>query len=184
MSPDESPVPPRPLAPSAEPSPVVRPPRAGETMRVLADVGIFRLNGEETGGAFSLVELLTPPGGGVAPHAHPDADEILYVVRGTYRARIADLRDTLRAGACAFVPRGAVHAFENVHDETACLLVLSTPAASPERLFVELATGFATATDQSPAFVQVFRSIAATRGVSIEEARPAPRPRLVLAKED
>jgi len=181
MTSSESPVPPRSSSAPAVPGPLVRSAGEGERMRVLAEVATFRLSGAQTGGAFSLVELLTPPGGGVARHAHADTDELLYVISGSYHVQIGDLSDTLRAGACAFVPRGAPHSFENTHSETACLLMFSVPTSSPERLFVEMAAAFAAVPAQSPALVEVFRSIAAMRGVVLD---PALAPRIPRTTAD
>jgi len=163
-------LPPVPRQAPGSPPAVVRAAGDGEPMHVLAEVATFRVGASETGGALSLVELETSPGGGVAPHAHPDTDELLYVVEGCYVLRVGSLSATLDVGACAFVPRGAVHAFDNPGPSSARLLIVSVPASSPERLFVELAGAFAAAPaspSRSPALADAIARIAASRGVSM-----------------
>jgi hypothetical protein len=46
--------------------------RAGEgrSLWVVGDRYTIKATGEETGGAFALVEALVPPGGGPPPHIH------------------------------------------------------------------------------------------------------------------
>jgi hypothetical protein len=40
------------------------------------------LSGEQTGGAFTMVEIVTPPGGGPPPHCHTNEDEWFYILEG------------------------------------------------------------------------------------------------------
>lgn len=47
---------------------------------------------------------------GVAQHAHPGADEFLYVIGGEGSAQVAGRSERLKAGVLVFVPRGVAHA--------------------------------------------------------------------------
>lgn len=53
----------------------------------------------------TLIQLNRP----LADHAHPDADEIFYVVGGEGYARVATGQQKLHAGMFLFVPRGLSH---------------------------------------------------------------------------
>jgi quercetin dioxygenase-like cupin family protein len=107
----------------------------------------FMIDGEVTGGAFSLVEHpLRPRALGAPLHTHHKEDEYSYVLEGRFGVQLGD--DVLEAGPgdLLFKPRGVPHAFWNAGDEPARLLELISPAgfenyfralapllASPER---------------------------------------------------
>lgn len=59
------------------------------------------------GGAAVLLQMRDP----VEQHAHPDADEFIYVIGGEGTGRIADADHPLRAGVLLMVPRTVPHSF-------------------------------------------------------------------------
>ena len=65
----------------------------------------------------------------LAPHSHPDVDEVLYVVAGEGSVRIRDNTTRLAAGSLVVVPRGVQHSFERTGKNP--LIVLSTLAGAP-----------------------------------------------------
>ena len=108
-------------------------------MHLLALGVRFMIEGETTGGAFSLVEHPLPPRAIGAPlHTHRNEDEYSYVLEGRVGVQLGD--DVLEAGPgeLVFKPRGVPHAFWNAGDEPARLLELVSPAGF-ERYFRELA---------------------------------------------
>ena len=109
----------------------------------LFDLGVrFMIEGETTGGAFSLVEHPLPPRALGAPvHSHRPEDAYSYVLEGRVGVQLGD--DVLVAGPgdLVFKPRGVPHAFWNAGDEPARLLELISPAGF-ERYFEELVTLF------------------------------------------
>src|SRR5215217_2213298 len=113
--------------------------RAGEgrSLWVVGDRYTIKAGGEETGGAFALVEALVPPGGGPPPHIHHREDEAFYVLEGELLFH-ADGRD-IAAGAGSWVTlaRGSLHHFKNVGDKPARMLIVVTPAGL-ERYFLEI----------------------------------------------
>jgi quercetin dioxygenase-like cupin family protein len=114
---------------------------AGEGERVqLHALGVrFLIDGEHTGGRFSLVEHPLPPRAlGAPPHTHRDEDEYSFVLEGRVGLRVGE--DTIEAGPgeLVFKPRGIPHAFWNAGDEPARLLELISPAGF-ENYFRELA---------------------------------------------
>ena len=52
--------------------------------------GLVRASGEDTAGAFAVVEETVGPGGGGPLHVHRDADELIYVLEGEFRFRLGD----------------------------------------------------------------------------------------------
>lgn len=88
----------------------------------------FKARGAETNGALTAFENVIAPGEGPPVHVHAHEDESWYVLEGTLRFRLGtDLR-AAPTGSFVFVPRGTDHAFQNIGDEPARILVMFTPA--------------------------------------------------------
>ena len=170
-------MPPRPRpVPTLRPSKVL-PPGGGETLHVLDELATFKVTAGDGQGAFSLVELDCPPGGGVPVHAHAAADHVLYVLAGTFAVTLDGRRDTLTPGACAVIPRGHAHGYANVGDERGRLLVMASPPVSEERVFLELASMLTTGPGGSTELTSAIRLLGARHDLSLplaEEPPPAP----------
>lgn len=114
-------------------------PDEGQVVHLLALGVRFMLDGEATGGAFSLVEHPLPPRALGAPlHTHHDEDEYSFVLEGRVGVQLG--QDVLQAGPGDLIskPRGLAHAFWNAGDQPARLLELISPAGF-EHYFRELA---------------------------------------------
>ncbi|MGO6732010.1 cupin domain-containing protein [Rhizobium ruizarguesonis] len=74
-----------------------------------------------------------------APHSHRDADEFLYGLEGALTVIVDGQTREIRAGDAIFIPRGAVHHHENLHDGTAKVLATITPGTIGRRYFEEIA---------------------------------------------
>ena len=86
----------------------------GKVVSVLGDRYTYKAVGEQTGGAYGLVETAVPVGSsGPPPHIHPGEDEAFCVLDGEVTVLIGDRTITATAGSFAFVPRGMVHTFSN-----------------------------------------------------------------------
>jgi quercetin dioxygenase-like cupin family protein len=103
----------------------------------MGGVGVhFKITGEETGHAFSIVEHPLRPRTLVPPHVHHDTDEYSYVVEGQFGARIGDETFLADPGDYILKPRGIPHAFWNPTDRPARLVeIIST--AGFEKFFAE-----------------------------------------------
>jgi mannose-6-phosphate isomerase-like protein (cupin superfamily) len=114
-------------------------PTEGESVE-LPGLGVrFMIDGEESGGGFSLVEHPIPPRTLAAPlHRHTNEDEYSYVLEGRVGMQLGD--ETLEAGPgdLVFKPRGQWHTFWNPGDEPARLLEIISPGGF-ERYFGEIA---------------------------------------------
>jgi quercetin dioxygenase-like cupin family protein len=127
----------------------------GEAVHLLALGVRFMIDGERTGGAFSLVEHPLPPRALGSPlHTHHNEDEYSYVLEGRFGVQLGD--DTLEAGPgdLVFKPRGVAHAFWNAGEEPARLLELISPAGF-ENYFRELAPLLAAAERDQAAIDEV-----------------------------
>jgi mannose-6-phosphate isomerase-like protein (cupin superfamily) len=105
----------------------------------LGSIGVrFMLNGDTSGGGFSLVEHPMSARALAAPmHRHTREDEYSYVLEGRMGALLGD--DVLEAGPGDLVlkPRGEWHTFWNAGDGPCRILEIIAPAGF-ERFFAEL----------------------------------------------
>jgi quercetin dioxygenase-like cupin family protein len=92
----------------------------------------IRLRGADTGGRFSYVEMLYPPGLPVFSHVHHDADEIFQVLEGAIQYRVGNLRCVATPGSVVVAPRGVPHEFIVVGERPARYLITYTPAGFEE----------------------------------------------------
>ena len=87
----------------------------------------FLATGEQTGGAFCLVDERAVRGESVPLHRHRDDMESFYVLEGEITLYIGDQPGMwASAGAFAHLPGGTVHGFRVESDE-ARYLILTTP---------------------------------------------------------
>jgi quercetin dioxygenase-like cupin family protein len=114
-------------------------PGDGEMVHLYALGVRFMIDGETTGGAFSLVEHPLPPHALGSPvHTHRNEDEYSYVLEGRIGVQLGDEVLEAGPGELVFKPRGVAHAFWNAGEEPARLLELISPAGF-ENYFRELA---------------------------------------------
>jgi quercetin dioxygenase-like cupin family protein len=104
--------------------------RPGEGRSI--DLGGFRMSvkatGDETDGAFSLLEAEEPAGFGPPLHIHRTAAEAFYVLEGEYIIFLDGQEASCRAGSFIFIPAGIPHGFR-VGGVASRKLNLYTPAA-------------------------------------------------------
>ncbi len=87
----------------------------------------FLATGEQTGGAFALVDEQAKRGESVPLHLHRDDMESFYVIEGEIMLYIGDQPGVrARVGSFAHIPGGTVHGFR-IESETARYLILTTP---------------------------------------------------------
>ncbi len=105
----------------------------------LGSIGVrFMVNGEESGGGFSVVEHPMSPRALAAPlHRHMREDEYSYILQGRVGALLGDQVLVGGPGDLIFKPRNQWHTFWNAGDEPARILEIISPAGF-ERFFSEL----------------------------------------------
>ena len=87
--------------------------RPGEGRAI--DLGNFAMSlkasGDDTAGAFSLLEADEPPGFGPPMHIHHDAAEAFYVLAGEYVIFVEDEEFRCPSGSFIYIPAGTPHGF-------------------------------------------------------------------------
>ncbi len=117
--------------------PVVMSAEMGPSLRVVGDIVRLKVSGSDTGGAFALIEEISPPGNGTPLHVHSREDELFYVLEGTLEFRCGDQVHQATPGFTVFGPRNIPHNFRNIGDTPSRILVFIYPAGF-EQFFVEL----------------------------------------------
>lgn len=75
----------------------------------------------------SLAEARVAVGGATAPHYHPRAEEIYYILQGRGRMRIDQDERAVEVGDAIAIPPGAMHTIRNTGDETLVFLCCCAP---------------------------------------------------------
>ena len=149
---------------------LIVPSAVGNTVHV-GGLGItFKINGESTGGLFSIVEHpLGPRALGAAMHRHRNEDECSFVIEGRIGVKLGDEIVEAGPGDYIFKPRGQWHTFWNAGDEPARFLEIITPAGF-EDYFAELPDCFA---GGAPDFMRL-ESLASRFGLEIDATSIQP----------
>ena len=145
-------------------------PDDGRSLRVLGEVVTYKITSERTGGAYSLFEVLTHPGGGPLPHVQHREDEAFWVLEGEYEFLVEGRILQMPAGSLLYVPKGNLHAHKNVGEGTSRMLVSQTPGGLHELFFEELgepAKDTLSPVSEEPPNVQRIGTIAAKYGIEI-----------------
>jgi len=100
----------------------------------------FLVEGEETAGSVAVFEFDVPAGAKVAAaHSHDGYDETIYGVEGILTWTVEGTPNDVGPGEAIFIPRGAVHHFDNAHDLDAKALAIVTPGILGPDYFREVA---------------------------------------------
>jgi quercetin dioxygenase-like cupin family protein len=117
-------------------TPKVLSPGEGQKLQIRNEAIYVKLSGEETAGAYTVLESWTPPGGGPPRHRHSREDECFYVLEGEYEFTVGEQTVRAPAGTLVYGPRGIHHSFSNIGDKPGRMLALIQPAGL-ENLFRE-----------------------------------------------
>ena len=116
-----------------------RPQSKEKLLWVLGDFYRILIAGKDTDGKYILLEITSPPQGGLPLHEHSREDESFYVIDGEYQFQYGD--ETIRAtsGFHVYLKRPIPHAFKNIGGRAGRVLVVLAPAGL-EGLFEEIGT--------------------------------------------
>ena len=91
---------------------------------------IFKVTGEDTGGAFDYFVVEVAPNGGPPLHVHHNQEETIHALRGHYKIQIGDETFQIDEGGFAYLPSGVPHAFLNVTEDPGEMSSSTPPAAA------------------------------------------------------
>ena len=99
-----------------------------QTLWFLGVLTQVKATGEQTRGAYGLVEQVLPAGFASPWHLHHNEDETFYVIEGRMTILCGEARIAARPGTWAFGPRNIPHGFRVEGNDPARLLLLTTPS--------------------------------------------------------
>ncbi|HTQ64045.1 MAG TPA: cupin domain-containing protein [Puia sp.] len=100
----------------------------------------FLLEAADTNGSTAMFEFSVPAGAKVPlPHYHEHFDETIYGLNGIMTFTVEEKTIDIAPGETCFIPRGAVHGFNNVGQVEARALAVITPALIGPNFFKEMA---------------------------------------------
>ena len=107
----------------------------------IGQIGInFLLEAGDTNGSVAMFEFMVPAGAKVPiPHSHQHYDETIYGVDGVITFTVSGKPVDVGPGESCFIPRGAVHGFNNLKPADAKALAVVTPALLGPDFFKETA---------------------------------------------
>lgn len=137
-----------------------------------------KVSSEQTGGSYSLFEVAVAPGGGSQPHVQHREDECFYVLEGSFVFVVEG--DVIEAGpsSLVYVPKGNLHAFENVGATTGKMLVSQTPGGVYEGFVEEVGeqvpdnNTLPPTAEESPEDVERLAAVGALYGVEMVPPLP------------
>ena len=116
-------------------------PQGKESIRIGQIEIRFLLESKGSNGQLAMFEFTVPAGAKVpATHSHTHYDETIYGLEGVMTFTVNGQPVDIAAGDSCFIPRGAVHGFNNLKPANAKALAVVTPALIGPEYFREMAT--------------------------------------------
>ena len=110
-----------------------------ETIKVGQVTIDFLLEAADTNGSASMFEFTVPVGAKVPiPHYHENFDEAIYGLAGVMTFTVEGKTIDIAPGETCFIPRGAIHGFNNLQQADAKALAVITPALLGSIFFREV----------------------------------------------
>jgi quercetin dioxygenase-like cupin family protein len=111
----------------------------GPAFWFLNNLCIVKATTESTGGAFSMVYQVAPPGHATPYHLHHVEDEAFYVLDGEYTFICNGAKTIVGPGGYIFLPRGIPHGIRVSSSTPATVLILATPGSGFVGMMQEVA---------------------------------------------
>lgn len=134
-----------------------------ETIKVGQVTIDFLLESADTKGSAAMFEFTVPVGAKVPiPHYHKSYDETIYGLAGIITFTVEGKTIDIAPGETCFIPRGAVHGFDNLKKVDAKALAVITPALLGPAFFIEMAEIINAG---GPSDIEKLKSVMAKRGL-------------------
>jgi quercetin dioxygenase-like cupin family protein len=131
---------------------------AAEGLRLRSGPGrdlVFKVTGDDTGGAFDYFIVEVAPRGGPPLHVHHKQEETIHVLKGNFKIRIGEQDFYCKEGGFAYLPAGIPHAFLNLTDEQGEVVVVYVPGGG-HRFYEELGPLARSGSPDRKAIAQLF----------------------------
>ena len=137
--------------------------KAGQTYTLGRLTLAFKVSAVDNDGAYTLVEVIEPPGSGAGLHRHSTYDETHIICEGHYECRLGEETLKLGPGEIMVAPRGTPHSIKSLGPETGRELIVSSPGGIFDGFIAEVSGAMAggVAVD--------FKGIAAKYGIEFLE---------------
>jgi quercetin dioxygenase-like cupin family protein len=100
----------------------------------------FKVRSDDSDGQLTAADTVVAPGLGPPLHVHPEQDETIYTLEGTFQVRLGDELIEAPARSFVYIPRGTPHTWRNAGETIGRFVFTLTPAAPAfERFFVRYA---------------------------------------------
>lgn len=119
--------------------PLVLPADQGAAYWFLNTLCTVTATSESTGGAYSLVHQVSPPGFATPYHLHHLEDEAFYVLDGETTFLCDGKKTTLGPGGYIFLPRGIPHGLRVEGNATSTKLIFAMPGTGFVGMMQEMA---------------------------------------------
>lgn len=116
---------------------------------------VFKVTGDDTGGAFDYFVVEVAPHAGPPLHVHHRQDESIHALEGRYKVRIGDEEFTVEEGGFAYMPAGLPHTFLNLTREAGRIVIVYTPGGG-HRFYEELGPAARNATPDRAEIAAIF----------------------------
>lgn len=101
--------------------------RTPTPLNVVGEETLVKVSPSDSDGQMAFFHLVAPPMSGPPLHYHTREDELFYVLEGELVFELDGERFTAVAGSTVYLQRGVVHRYQNFTNETARLLIVTTP---------------------------------------------------------
>lgn len=102
-------------------------PDGGERLSWMGEPTMLKVTGQDTGGLYTVAEIITTPEGLVPLHVHHREDEAFFVLDGEVTFSVGDDLFDAGPGGFAFGPRDVPHRY-TVRSASARMLMVFSPA--------------------------------------------------------
>lgn len=111
----------------------------GPAFWFLNNLCVIKATSESTGGAFSMVYEIAPPGHATPYHLHHVEDEAFYVLDGEFTFICDGVKTVVGPGGYIFLPRGIPHGIRVTSSAPARMLILAMPGTGFVGMMQEMA---------------------------------------------
>lgn len=101
--------------------------KPSKALDIFGNLISIRVDSRDNGGLVAVIEEVDKPGKGPPRHVHSREDEVLYVLKGTYRIWHGDEIVEGGPGTVMMLPRDVPHTFQNVGKTSGRIMVVIMP---------------------------------------------------------